>query len=36
MTPRGIFVLMSPMMAMAGRRNLERTAAALKRHLEAT
>ncbi len=34
MTPRGVFKLMSPMMAMTGRRNLRATADALKRHLE--
>jgi Polyketide cyclase / dehydrase and lipid transport len=34
MTPKGLFRLMAPMMAMAGRRNLAATAAALQRHLE--
>lgn len=34
MTPRGLFVLMTPLIWMTGRRNLRATAAALKRHLE--
>ena len=34
MTPKGLFRLMAPVMAMAGRRNLAATAAALQRHLE--
>lgn len=34
MTPRGLFVLMAPLMWMTGRRNLRATAEALKRHLE--
>jgi hypothetical protein len=35
MTPRGVFVLMTPLITMTGRRNLRATADALKRHLEA-
>jgi uncharacterized protein YndB with AHSA1/START domain len=34
MTPRGIFKLMGPMMTRTGRKNLDATADALKRHLE--
>ena len=34
MIPRGIWKLMTPMMRLMGRRNLERTASALKRWLE--
>ena len=34
MTPRGLFKLMTPMMAVMGRKNLQRTAEALKRHVE--
>lgn len=35
MSPRGLFVLMSPVIWMTGRRNLRATADALQRHLEA-
>ena len=34
MLPRGIFKLMSPMLAMIGKANLRDTAAALKLYLE--
>jgi hypothetical protein len=34
MTPKGIFVLMTPMMGIIGRKNLRRTAEALKCFLE--
>lgn len=34
MTPRGAFVLMTPLIWMTGRRNLRATADALKQHLE--
>jgi len=34
MTPKGIFKLLGPMMTRTGRKNLDRTAGALKRHLE--
>jgi uncharacterized protein YndB with AHSA1/START domain len=34
MTPQGLYKLMAPMMAMAGRKNLAATAEALQRHLE--
>ena len=34
MIPKGWFMLMGPMMAMMGRRNLRATADALKRHVE--
>jgi hypothetical protein len=35
MTPRGVFRLMTPMIARTGRKNLRATAEALKGHLEA-
>jgi uncharacterized protein YndB with AHSA1/START domain len=34
MTPKGFFKILGPMIAMTGRRNLNATAEALKRHLE--
>ena len=34
MTPKGVFVLMTPFMGMMGRKNLRRTADALKQYLE--
>lgn len=34
MRPKGVFVLMSPLMTMMGRRNLRTTAEALQKHLE--
>jgi hypothetical protein len=34
MIPKGIFKLMGPMMTRTGRKNLDATADALKRHLE--
>lgn len=36
MTPRGLFKLLTPLVAMIGKKNLRDTAAALKAHLEAT
>jgi hypothetical protein len=35
MSPKGWYVLMSPLMAMMGRKNLRRTAEALKKYVEA-
>src|SRR5262249_25564429 len=34
MTPKGLFVLMTPLMGMMGRKNLRRTADALKQYVE--
>jgi uncharacterized protein YndB with AHSA1/START domain len=34
MTPKGVFVLMAPIMWLTGRRNLRATADALQRHVE--
>jgi uncharacterized protein YndB with AHSA1/START domain len=34
MKPRGLFIVMAPLIWLAGRRNLRSTADALKRHLE--
>jgi hypothetical protein len=34
MKPKGVFVLMTPFMGMMGRKNLRRTADALKQYLE--
>jgi len=35
MTPKGFYVLMSPFLGMIGRKNLRRTADALKKYVEA-
>jgi len=35
MTPKGLYLLMSPFMGMMGRKNLSRTADALKKYIEA-
>ena len=35
MRPQGLYVLMSPLMRMMGRKNLKRTADALKKYVEA-